>query len=140
MNKKLTFLSFAIALLIIIILVFLLVNGTDDSVQSERKESNKLLLAGEWLRTDASYLIKINKVNTDRTLEAQYFNPKPINVGSATWKESYGNLEITVELQDVNYPGSKYTLSYLHDRDVLAGNYFQAVQELDFYVEFTRRR
>jgi hypothetical protein len=24
-------------------------------------------------------------------------------------------------LQDVNYPGSKYTLNYLPDRDILAG-------------------
>jgi hypothetical protein len=79
-------------------------------------------------------------VSLDGTLETQYFNPKPINVGNATWEESYGNLTITVELRDVNYPGSKYTLHYLPDRDVLAGDYYQAVQGQNFYVEFARRK
>jgi len=78
------------------------------------------LLVGDWVRTDASYLIKINKVNDDGTLESQYFNPKPINVGNANWEESHGSIKITVELRDVNYPGSTYTLNYLPDRDILA--------------------
>lgn len=66
------------------------------------------------------------------------FNPNPINVGSAKWEESYGNLKIVVEMRDVNYPGSTYTLNYLPDRDILAGEYYQAVEGLTFYVEFTR--
>jgi hypothetical protein len=76
----------------------------------------------------------------DGTLEAQYFNPKPIIVGKTNWEESHGSLQIIIELRDVNYPGSTYTLSYLSDRDVLAGDYFQAVQGLNFYVEFARRK
>ncbi len=79
-------------------------------------------------------------MNEDGTLNAQYFNPNPINVGKANWEESHGNLTITVELRDVNYPGSTYTLSYLPDRDVLAGDYFQAVQGATFYVEFVREK
>jgi hypothetical protein len=73
-------------------------------------------------------------------LEIGLEHPKPINVGSSNWEESYGNLKVIVELQDINYPGSKYTLSYLQDRDILAGDYFQAVQGLNFYVEFTRNK
>ena len=102
-------------------------------------KSEKNLLTGDWVRTDASYFVKIIKVNEDRTLDAQYFNPNPINIGKANWEESYGNLKIIIELRDVNYPGSIYTLNYLPDRDILAGEYYQAVEGLTFYVEFTRK-
>jgi len=123
-----------------VVLIISFTNNSEDAPQSNKKALDKNLLLGDWVRTDASYLIKISKVNVDGTLEANYFNPKPVNVGSATWEESYGNVKITVELQDVNYPGSKYTLSYLPDRDILAGDYFQAVQGLNFYVEFVRNK
>ncbi len=139
MNKNKTiYLSAAAIIILIVILVVLLKNNTDDTVSSNGKSADNNLLVGDWVRTDASYVIKINKVNEDGTLEAQYFNPKPINVGNANWEESHSNLTITVELRDVNYPGSKYTLHYLPDRDVLAGDYYQAVQGLNFYVEFVR--
>jgi len=101
-------------------------------------KSDKNLLTGNWVRTDASYLIKIIKLNDDRTLEAQYFNPNPINVEKANWEENNDNLKIIIELRDVNYPGSKYTLNYLQDRDMLAGDYYQAAEGLTFYVEFVR--
>ena len=104
------------------------------------KTTDENLLVGDWIRTDANYLIKIAKVNKDNTLAAQYFNPNPINVGKASWEESYGNLKIFIELRDVNYPGSTYTLNYIPDRDILAGEYYQAVEGLTFYVEFTRNR
>jgi hypothetical protein len=139
-KNKTIYISAAATTILIIVLFILFTNNNEDTVSSNKKPADKNLLAGEWVRTDASYLIKIIKVNEDGTLEAQYFNPKPINVGNATWEESYGNLKITVELRDVNYPGSKYTLHYLPARDVLAGDYFQAVQGLNFYVEFTRRK
>jgi hypothetical protein len=61
-------------------------------------------------------------------------------VESATFEESYGNLKIILVLRDVNYPGSKYSLNYLPDRDMLAGEYFQAVEGLTFYVEFVRNK
>lgn len=78
-------------------------------------------------------------MNDDNTLIANYFNPNPINIGRASWQESYGNLKIIVELRDVNYPGSTYALNYLPDKDLLAGDYYQAVEGLTFYVEFARR-
>jgi len=138
-KNKIIYLSAGAAILIVV-LIILLAKRTDDSEQSNKKTADKNLLVGEWIRTDASYLVKINRVNDDGSLEAQYFNPNPINVGSATWEESQGSLSITVELRDVNYPGSKYTLSYLPDRDILAGDYYQAVQGLNFYVEFARNK
>ena len=139
-KNKAIYISAAAIIILIIVLIILFTNNSDDALQSNKKTADKNLLIGDWVRTDAGYLIKINNVNVDGTLEAQYFNPNPINVGNATWEESHGNLTITVVLRDVNYPGSKYTLSYLPDRDILAGDYFQAVQGLNFYVEFDRNK
>jgi len=139
MNKNKTIYIIAAAIVLVIALIILITNNYKDQVPSERKSAEKNILVGNWVRTDASYLIKIINVNEDGTLEAQYFNPQPINVGKANWEVSHGNLKITVELRDVNYPGSTYTLNYLSDRDILAGDYYQAVQGLTFYVEFVRR-
>ncbi len=138
-NKTINISAAAIIILIVVLIILFTINN-EDTVSPNRKAVDKNLLIGDWVRTDASYLIKIVKVNKDGTLEAQYFNPKPINVGDANWEESHGNLKIIVELSDVNYPGSKYTLSYLPDRDILAGDYYQAVQGLNFYVEFIRNK
>ena len=141
MNKNKTiYVSTAAIIISIIVLVILFIRNTEETRQSNKKAVDKNLLAGDWVRTDAGYLIRIIKVNEVGTLEAQYFNPNPINVGNATWEESHGNLEIIVELRDVNYPGSTYTLSYLPDRDVLAGDYYQAVQGATFYVEFVKKK
>ncbi|MGB5849753.1 MAG: hypothetical protein WBH40_14770 [Ignavibacteriaceae bacterium] len=139
-KNKIIYISAAATLILIVVLIIMFTNNSGDILQSNKKVVDKNLLVGDWLRTDAGYLIKIINVNVDGTLEAQYFNPKPINVGNATWKERQGSLTITVELRDVNYPGSIYTLSYLPDRDVLAGDYYQAVQGLTFYVEFVRNK
>ena len=91
-KNKIIYLSAAAIIILIVILVILLKN-TEDTVSSNGKSVDNSLLVGNWVRTDASYLIKINKVNEDGTLEAQYFNPKPINVGNANWEENHGNLK-----------------------------------------------
>jgi len=127
--------------ILILSLVGILLISCKDSSEKDSKpiiKTDNSVLIGDWVRTDASYLVKIIKVNQDRTLEAQYFNPNPINVGKANWEESYGNLKIIIELRDVNYPGSTYTLNYLPDKDILAGDYYQAIEGITFYVEFTR--
>ena len=111
-----------------------------EKVSKTINKPDKKLLVGNWLRTDAGYRILISEVNDDGTLAAQYFNPNPINVGKAIWEENYGNLKIIVELRDKNYPGSTYTLNYLPDRDILAGDYYQAVESVTFYVEFARNK
>lgn len=111
---------------------------SSEKIPESIKKTETSLLIGDWVRTDGDYVIKIIKINEDRTLDAKYFNPNPINVGKAQWQESYGNLKIVFELRDVNYPGSTYTLDYLPDRDIFAGEYYQAVEGLTFYVEFNR--
>jgi hypothetical protein len=137
---KFIFISISAAIILIVVLVLLITNKSEVTTPSSIKAPDKNLLVGNWLRTDAQYVIKISSINDNGTLHAQYFNPKSINVGNATWEENYGNLRIIIELQDVNYPGSKYTLNYLPDRDILAGDYYQAVQGLNFYVEFARNK
>jgi hypothetical protein len=139
-DKKLYIAITSVIALAIILLIVFLTNSSKDTVTSERKSVDKSLLVGDWIRTDGSYLIKINNVNEDGTLEAQYFNPKPINVESAKWEEYHGNLKITIVLRDQNYPGSTYSINYLPDEDFLAGEYFQAVERSTFYVEFARNK
>ena len=138
-KKKLIIFSSLLVFSLFVIIIYL-INNSQETNRSTGKAVDKNLLAGDWVRTDASYLVKIIKVIDDRSLDAQYFNPNPINVGKANWEENYGNLKIIIELRDVNYPGSTYTLSYLPDRDILAGDYYQAVEGLTFYVEFSRSK
>jgi hypothetical protein len=131
----------ALHIILTLSILAIILSSCKDSPEKDSKliiKTDKSVLVGDWVRTDASYLIKINNVSEDGTLEAQYFNPNPINVGKANWEESYGSLKIIIELRDVNYPGSTYTLNYLQDRDMLAGDYYQAVEGLTFYVEFAR--
>jgi hypothetical protein len=45
---------------------------------------------------------------------------------------------VSVELRDVNYPGSTYKLSYDPRRDVLVGSYFLAATNETIEVEFVR--
>jgi hypothetical protein len=97
-------------------------------------------LVGEWVRTDGSYRLKILSVTSDGNLDAGYFNPSPIHVGQADWKIKDKNIIITVVLQDVNYPGSTYTLQYFPTEDRLAGNYYQAVERANYGVEFMRQK
>lgn len=139
MNKNKIIYFSAAAIILVGVTVFFLINNGNETSTSGGKEVDKDLLIGYWIRTDANYVIRIKKLDDDGKMSAQYFNPNPINVGSANWESGYGNLKIIIELNDVNYPGSKYTLSYLPDKDILAGEYYQAVERLTFYVEFTRR-
>jgi hypothetical protein len=135
-STKFLFLTFVSVLVISIISC----QNSSGEKSDDQKETKISQLVGNWIRTDAGYRINIIKINDDGTLVAQYFNPQPINVGKASWEESYGNLKLTIELRDVNYPGSTYRLSYLHDKDMLAGEYYQAVEGLTFYVEFMRSK
>jgi hypothetical protein len=140
MKKPTLIILSLVAAAIVMAVIFILNRESSDTVSTSAKNINKNLLVGNWLRTDAGYRILVTKVNADGTLDAQYFNPNPINIGRANWEESSGNLKIIIELRDENYPGSIYTLSYLSDRDILAGKYYQAVEGLTFYVEFARNK
>lgn len=105
-------------------------------------KANKELLVGRWVRTDSegNYIIEIKSAAADGKLDAHYFNPNPIKVGRAEWQQKNGSLMVVVELRDVNYPGSTYTLNLLPTGDRLKGNYYQAVEGTNFEVEFVRSR
>jgi hypothetical protein len=95
-------------------------------------------LVGRWLRTDSPYVIEIREVSPDGTLRAGYYNPQPINVSAAKAKNKNGTTEVFVELSDAGYPGSRYTLNYDPQNDVLEGTYFQATFQQNYNVTFIR--
>jgi uncharacterized protein (DUF2147 family) len=95
-------------------------------------------LKGRWLRDSGGYIIEIRKFGPDGKLEAAYFNPKSIHVGKAQASQQGGVLKVFIELRDVNYPGSTYTLAYDAKSDRLVGRYYQAVARETFDVYFVR--
>ena len=97
-------------------------------------------LAGRWLRPDGGYILQLSGPGPNGQLQAAYFNPKPINVARAEWRQTKVGLGVFVELRDVNYPGSTYTLHYDPVADQLKGIYFQAVMRQQFEVEFVRHQ
>lgn len=113
-------------------------NTVEMPAASKAAETDSNLLKGKWARTDGSYTLEVFSLSDGGKADAGYFNPNPIHVGSAEWKTNEGRLFLTVVLKDVNYPGSTYTLEYIKDKDILAGNYFQAVEGINYDVSFTR--
>ena len=95
-------------------------------------------VAGRWARTDGDYVLQFKSPRSDGTLEAGYFNPSPIHVSKAEVRPGGGSLNVFVELQDVNYPGCTYTLTYRPEQDLLTGVYFQAAQQQQYEVAFQR--
>ncbi|HEX5223045.1 MAG TPA: hypothetical protein VFZ59_26035 [Verrucomicrobiae bacterium] len=95
-------------------------------------------LKGKWLRPDGGYIIEIKSVDDSGKLDASYLNPRPIHVAKAEATQDGGTMKVFIELQDVNYPGSTYTLTYIPARDLLAGIYFQALQRQSYEVYFER--
>jgi hypothetical protein len=98
-----------------------------------------LALQGRWIRTDAAYVIALNLAQ-DGSLQAAYFNPKPINVGKTETSEQAGIVQVMVELQDVNYLGSTYVLSYDRSQDLLEGIYFHPESKQSYPVTFVRQQ
>ena len=97
-----------------------------------------LAIQGRWIRTDAPYVIELRHAK-DGSLQAAYFNPKPINVGKTEIAEQGGMVQVMVELQDVNYPGSTYVLSYDRSQDLLQGIYFHPATKQSYEVGFVRQ-
>lgn len=115
--------------------------GTEVSIKTAPENSpNFYLLVGDWIRSDGGYRVSIQTISADGTMKVEYFNPNPIKVGKAKWEMEDDSLYLQVELQDINYPGSTYTLQYLPDEDKLAGIYFQAVEGATYEVLFNRKR
>src|SRR6266481_9853625 len=95
-------------------------------------------LNGRWQRPDGGYIIEVKSVREDGTMDAGYFNPKPIHVAKAQAARADGVVAVFIELRDLNYPGSTYTLTYDRESDQLKGVYYQALQQQRFEVVFER--
>jgi uncharacterized protein (DUF2147 family) len=95
-------------------------------------------LVGKWQRPDGGYILDIRSVDASGKLDAGYFNPNPINVSRAAAYREKGASKLVVELRDVNYPGSTYSLEHNPDSDQLFGQYFQAAMQQTFEVVFAR--
>ena len=116
------------------------VNATNPPASEATPNLEFEKLKGKWLRPDGGYILEIRSATAEGKLEAGYFNPGPINVARAEWQRKDGKLQVFVELRDVNYPGSTYTLSFSDTEDRMTGNYFQAAQGENFAVEFVRQK
>ena len=97
-------------------------------------------LAGDWMRPDGGYVIKIRHIDKSGRVDAGYFNPRPINVSSAFASTETGRLNLFIKLQDKGYPGSTYTLIYNEENDMLVGIYYQAALRQSFEVAFVRKK
>ena len=97
-------------------------------------------VVGQWIRIDSPYVIDIESADQEGTLQAKYYNPRPINVSVARARAKDDTLEVFVELRDVNYPGSTYTLTYDSTRELLMGVYFQATMKQKYNVVFRRQQ
>lgn len=97
-------------------------------------------LEGRWVRPDGGYTLELRTIKKSGSTSAAYFNPQPIRVFRAKAGRKGGRIILVVELRDVNYPGSTYTLQYDAVSDRLKGTYFQAVHRQTFDIEFVRTR
>lgn len=85
-------------------------------------------------------MLAVSGVAPDGKATASYFNPRPIHVARAEAKLEGALVGLFVELRDVNYPGSTYTLAHDAATDQLKGIYYQAAQGAQYEVAFARRR
>lgn len=117
-------------------------NGWTQNVATKNstKLANFKRLEGRWVRPDGGYVLELRNSKKDGRVVAAYFNPKPINVSRAQATQKDGKVNLFVELRDVNYPGSAYTLVYDPKSDRLKGTYFQAVERRSFEIEFVRSK
>jgi len=97
-------------------------------------------LKGRWQRLDGGYMVEIRSVADSGAMEAAYYNPRPIHVARAEASRKGATTTVLIELRDVNYPGSTYTLTYDPVSDQLRGIYYQAVERQRFPVALVRVR
>lgn len=134
-------------IMIILGIAFAFQPVSECSAQAKKEAATKTkdkagfdVLKGRWLRPDGGYIIQIRSVDGNGKIDAGYLNPRPINVSKAQATKESGKIKVFVELTDVGYPGSTYTLTYDPKEDVLRGVYYQAAMKQSFDVYFTRMK
>jgi uncharacterized protein (DUF2147 family) len=113
-------------------------NAANPAAAEGKTEFQKL--KGGWRRPDGGYVLAIKDIADRGAMDAAYFNPNPIHVAKAEATKDGGATKIFIELRDVNYPGSTYTLTYDPASDQLTGIYYQAVEQQRFEVVFERMK
>jgi hypothetical protein len=121
-----------------LLVAFLCVAGAANAGRQSPERTDFRCLEGRWIRSDGGYFLELRNVKKDGSVSAAYFNPRPIRVFRAEADRKDGRITLFVELRDVNYPGSTYTLQYDAGTDRLKGTYFQAVERQTFHVEFVK--
>jgi hypothetical protein len=112
--------------------------GTNAAAAPAGASADLQFLKGRWVRPDGGYILEIRQVDADGLLDAGYFNPGPIRVVSSKATKDGAAVKVYIELNDVNYPGCKYNLTYLPDQRLLVGTYFQAAMQQTYEVAFER--
>lgn len=98
------------------------------------------ILKGSWVRPDGGYVLEVKNIDKNGSVSAFYFNPQSIKVFRAEAAKKKSVIHLAVELRDINYPGSKYSLQYDPGTDVLKGTYYQAVTKQTFDIVFIRNK
>jgi uncharacterized protein (DUF2147 family) len=112
--------------------------ATKESAAAPKVKAGFDSLKGRWRRPDGGYVIDISEIDASGKMVAQYYNPRPINVSRSEASQEGTTINVFIELQDINYPGSTYTLTYDPQNDQLKGVYFQAALQQSFDVVFVR--
>ncbi len=128
-----------------IVQCFWVLHGTalaeqEQGLQENRGFNEAKQLEGRWVRETGGYVLILQDIKPDGSIKAFYLNPRSINVHEATWKFEDDRIILYVEMRDVNYPGSNYTLMYRAANDTLWGSYYQAVQKQTLDVKFVRTK
>ena len=95
-------------------------------------------LIGRWIRKDGGYVIEIKSIDAKGKMDAGYYNPRPINVSVAEASKDNNIVKVFIELRDVGYPGSTYSLAYIPSENMLIGIYYQAKLGQTFEVIFIK--
>lgn len=111
-------------------------NAANPTTADSNAEFQKL--RGRWQRPDGGYIMEVKAIASDGSMDAAYFNPQSIHVAKAEASRDADTTKVFIELRDVNYPGSTYTLTYDPASDQLNGIYYQAVERQRFPVAFAR--
>ena len=125
--------------LIIVTLALLLTTaGNGQAQKTGHMTPDILAMQGRWVRTDAPYVIELRQ-NKNNTLQATYFNRRLIHVEKTEMATKNGLQYILIELQDINYQGSVYLLSYDRSQDALHGIYIHGASGQRYQVSFSRQ-
>jgi hypothetical protein len=119
--------------------LFFLKPACADELGSPVVKMNYNIIAGNWQRTDGSYLLSVSDVLPDGLARVEYFNPRPIHVARAAISTKKDMIELFIKFQDKGYEGSTYKLYYYAKKDALVGFYHQAATNKTYEVIFLRK-